>query len=262
MRYIFHNLERIKNNLKGKHLFLFLDCDGTLAPIAGAPEAAVIPPDTKKILSLLLRKRNCSIAVISGRAVSDVKRIFRLKNIIYSGNHGLQIEGPKIKRNLPVPASYRKILQRIKARIKQRLSGIKGVLLEDKKLSLALHFRLAAKRQLTFIKDAFRESIIPYSAENKIKTSTGKKVFEVRPPLDWDKGKVVLWLLAKLAQKRKDILPVYIGDDLTDEDAFRALRSKGLTVFVGSPGKSSAGYYLRDTREVAEFLRLIKDLKQ
>jgi trehalose-phosphatase len=83
------------------------------------------------------------------------------------------------------------------------------------------------------------------------------------PPVSWNKGKIVMWLLAKqeAVLRRKNILPVYIGDDLTDEDAFRALKTRGLTVFVGRPGKSCAGYYLKDTKEAGRFLRLISDLE-
>jgi len=263
MRYIFHNLERIKNNLKGKYLFLFLDCDGTLAPIAGSPDEAVISQKTKRLLGLLSQKKNCSVAIISGRALDDLKKKFGLKNIIYSGNHGLQIEGAGIRRELAVPRGYKKVLQRIKAQLKKALSGVKGVLIEDKKLSLSLHFRLAGKAQLPFIKHTFRRSTILYLAKNKIKVKGGKKVLEIMPPVDWDKGKIVLWLLARqaLALKKDGILPIYIGDDLTDEDAFNALKAKGLTVLVGKPRNSKADYYLKNTEEVTEFLRFIMDLK-
>ena len=262
MRYIFHDLEKIKKSLEGKYIFLFLDCDGTLAPIVNTPDKVIISQETKKLLGSLSQKKNCRIAIISGRTLADIKKRFGLKNIIYSGNHGFQIEGPKIKHELAVPLGYKKALWRIKTRLKEKLSGIKGVFVEDKKLSLALHFRLADKRQLSFIKTVFHESIILYLVKNKIKVRPGKKILEVRPPLRWDKGKIVLWLLSRqiFALKKDNILPIYIGDDLTDEDAFKALKNKGLTVFVGKPGNSKADYYLKNTEEVTKFLRLI-DLK-
>ncbi len=262
MRYIFHDLEKIKRSLEGKYIFLFLDCDGTLAPIVNTPDKVIISPETKKLLGSLSQKKNCRIAIISGRTLADIKKRFGLKNIIYSGNHGFQIEGPKIKHELAVPLGYKKALRRIKTRLKEKLSGIKGVFVEDKKLSLALHFRLADKGQLPFIKTVFHESIILYLLKNKIKVSPGKKILEVRPPLRWDKGKIVLWLLGRqiFALKKENVLPVYIGDDVTDEDAFKALKNKGLTVFVGKPGNSKADYYLKSTEEVIKFLRLI-DLK-
>lgn len=263
MRYLFGDLEKIKRSLKGKFLFLFLDCDGTLAPIADTPAKAVIPPETKILLDLLSRKDNCRIAIISGRALADIKKKVGLRNIIYSGNHGFQIEGPKIKHEMAISASYKEALRRIKARLKEKLSGIKGVFVEDKLLSLALHFRLADKKRVPFIKTVFHKSITFYSARDKIRVGSGKKILEVRPPARWDKGRVVLWLLArqKIISRKKNILPVYLGDDTTDEDAFRALRGKGLTVFVGKPAGSGAAYYLKNPKEVTKFLGWVSGLK-
>lgn len=242
---------------------MFLDCDGTLTPIVNTPNKVIISQKTRRLLDLLSRKKNCGIAIISGRSLDDIKKRVGLNNIIYSGNHGFQIEGPKIKHELAVPLGYKKVLQCIKAQLKEKLCGVKGVFVEDKKLSLALHFRLADKRQLTFIKTVFHESIILYLVKNKIKIRPGKKILEVIPPVHWDKGRIVLWLLARqvFALKKKNILPIYIGDDVTDEDAFKALKNKGLTVFVGETGNSKADYYLKDTKEVTKFLRLIMDLK-
>ncbi|MFA5351030.1 MAG: trehalose-phosphatase [Candidatus Omnitrophota bacterium] len=263
MRYVFNDLENIKINLADKYLYLFLDYDGTLTPIAGTPDKAIIPQRTKRLLDLLSKKKNCRIAVISGRALADIKKRIGLKNVIYSGNHGFQIDGPKIKHGLPVSPAYKKALLRIKTQLKEKLSGTKGIFIEDKGFSLALHFRLVDKGELSFVKTIFRKSIVPYLIRNKIKIRPGKKVLEVMPPVDWDKGKVVLWLLTRqiLAFKKKNIFPVYIGDDVTDEDAFRALKGKGLTIFVGKPGNSKADYYLKNAEEVVKFMRLIGDLK-
>ena len=263
MKNIFDYWDKLKEELGNKYIMLFLDYDGTLTPIVDTPNKAIIPQETKRLLSSLSKKKNCRIAIISGRTLVDIKKKFGLKNIIYSGNHGFQIEGPKIKHELAVPLGYKKALQRIKTHLKEKLSGIKGVFVEDKELSLALHFRLADKRQLPFIKTVFHESIIFYLVKNKIKITPGKRILEVRPPGHWDKGKIILWLLCRqmFELKKENVLPIYIGDDITDEDAFKALKSKGLTVFVGKPGNSKAGYYLKNTKEVAKFLRLISDLK-
>lgn len=262
MLYIFNHLEELKRKIRGRYLFLFLDFDGTLTPIVNTPDRAVISKEAKSLLDLLSRKNNCRIAIISGRVLLDIKRKLGLKDIIYSGNHGFQIEGPKIKYALAVPLSYQKALRRIKDQLKEKLSGIKGVFIEDKDISLAVHFRLADQKQVPFIKTIFHELTIVSSVKNKIKVKSGKKVLEVRPPVQWDKGKVVLWLLARqiFALKKGNILPVYIGDDVTDEDAFKVLKGKGLTVFVGKPGNSKADYYLKNSKEVIRFLRLISEL--
>ncbi|PIQ91104.1 MAG: trehalose-phosphatase [Candidatus Omnitrophica bacterium CG11_big_fil_rev_8_21_14_0_20_41_12] len=263
MRYIFDDLEKIQQDLKGKYLFLFLDCDGTLAAIADTPDQAIISQRTKKLLSLLSQKKNCRIAVVSGRSLDDIKKKVGLKNIIYSGNHGFQIDGPKIKHELVVPGGYKEVLRRIRVELKKKLSDVRGVLVEDKKLSLALHFRLAALKQLPLIRSVFSRSTAPYLKNNKIRIKPGKKVLEVGPPLAWNKGKIVLWLLARQAalSKKQRIIPVYIGDDVTDEDAFKALKNNGLTIFVGAGNNSQAKYYLKDVQDVYNFLKYILNLE-
>jgi trehalose-phosphatase len=263
MRYLFKDSNKIFKEAKGKYLSLFLDCDGTLAPIVDTPDKAVIPRRTKDLIIALSRKNNCSVAVISGRSLADIKKKCGIRGIIYSGNHGFQISGPKLRFTRSLAASYKKILRGIKSILKQRLSGIKGVLIEDKGVCLALHFRLASRDSLPFINSVFRQATAFFTAENKIIVKAGKKVMEVAPADGWGKGKIVLWIMAKQrsALKEKKIMPVYIGDDLTDEDAFKALKGRGVTIFVGKPGSSGADYYLRGTREVAKFLRLISGLK-
>lgn len=262
MRYVFDDLKKIKEHLKGQFLFLFLDCDGTLAPIAATPDEAVISQETRSLLKLLASKFNCKIAIISGRELEDIKKKINLKNLIYSGNHGLQIEGPKIKHELAVPVGYRKVLLSIKKQLNEKLAGIKGLIIEDKKLSLSLHFRIADLKQVPFIKNTFHEVTIIHAVRNKIKIKTGKKLLEIGPPIQWNKGKVVLWLLARQEtfSKIQKIIPIYIGDDVTDEDAFKALKKNGLTIFVGKPGNSQAKYYLKDPQEVTKFLYWISQI--
>ena len=146
-----------------------------------------------------------------------------------------------------------------------KLSAIKGIFIEDKGLSLSVHYRLADRIQIPRIKTILQEATILYALRDKIRIKSGKEVFEIRPWADWDKGKVVLWLLArwKFSLKGRDIVPIYIGDDKTDEDAFKVLKNKGLTIFVGSPNKDSfAQYYLKNTQEVKEFLKEILTIKE
>jgi len=261
--YLFSHLKELRKKIEGRYLFLFLDFDGTLPPIVKIPDKAIISREARNLLGLLAQKNNCKIAIISGRALPDIKKRLGLRNIIYSGNHGFQIEGPRIKYKLPVSLVYRKTLQQIKGQLERELYGVEGVSVEDKKFSLALHYRLAKKKCLKLIQAVFHEAVSMSLIKNKIRIRKGKKVLEVNPPANWDKGKAVLWLLAsqQFALKREAVLPVYIGDDVTDEDAFRVLKRRGLTVFVGSPGNSAANYYLKNPKEVIKFLRLISNLK-
>lgn len=256
MRHLFEDWDRIKQNLNNKFIALFLDYDGTISPIADNPETAFIPKETRQLLYKLLKSPVFRLAIISGRALKDIKEKIGIEGIIYAGNHGLEIEGPKIKFESSSSVRYKETLQRIKDGLNTKLSTIKGAFIEDKGLSLSIHYRLADRSQTAKLKALLRESTILYTAKDKIRIEEGKKVFEIRPAVEWDKGKVVLWLLArwKFSLHDKDIMPVYLGDDISDEDAFGILRNKGLTVFIGRPRPSYANYYLKDTREVYEFL--------
>lgn len=262
MRYLFNEWDAVKDKINNKYLFIFLDFDGTLASIASSPDKAALSKKAKELLIKLSANRRLKIAFISGRAIGDLKNKVRIKSFIYAGNHGLEIGGPRIDFRPVVPRGYRTALERIKNELERKISSIDGAFVEDKGLSLSLHYRLVNNLRVPLLKTIFHETVILFLVKNRVKIKTGKMVLEVRPPIEWDKGKVVLWLLArqKSALKDKTVFPVYIGDDATDEDAFKALKRKGLTVFVGRPGNSKAGYYLKNTKEVTNFLRLITDM--
>lgn len=264
MDYLFASWEKIKERLEDKYIFIFLDYDGTLTPIVDRPKKAVISTRVKGLLRKLSNSSRLKLALISGRALKDIKNKIGVRNIIYSGNHGLEIEGPKIKFEATVSFRYKAILKRIKDDLKKKLVPIKGAFVEDKGLSLSLHYRLVVKENIPQVETIFHETVILYLLRDKIKIKAGKKVLEVRPPSEWDKGRVVLWLLGRqiFALKEKALVPIYIGDDKTDEDAFKALKGKGLTVFVGKPKPSDAQYYLKDTSEVMEFLKRILEIQK
>lgn len=259
MEHLLTQWPKLKNTAEGRFLFLFLDYDGTLAEIAARPEEAAISEEAKGLLEELSKRPDVKIAVISGRALKDIKSAIGLENIVYVGNHGLEIEGRKIKFESQVQPQSKADIRRIKEELSAKLSQIKGVFVEDKALTLSIHYRMADKKDVLKLKDIFDEVAGPYARAGKIKVTSGKKVFEIRPPVMWDKGRAALWLLARqqVVSGEDKVLPVYIGDDVTDEDAFRLLRKKGLTVFIGSDEHSSAEYYLKGTSEVLDFLRAI-----
>lgn len=260
--YLFSNCDRVKRTLQGKFIYLFLDYDGTLAPIAKTPAKAFMPKETKKLLRRLSEMPNCKLAVISGRALKDIERRVGLKNnTAYVGNHGFEIKGPNIKFNSPVPVQYQKTIKEIRAKLGKRLSPINGVFVEDKGFSLSVHYRLAAKNNIRKVKDELHAALLMYEARGYVRVKPGKMVFEIRPPLAWDKGKAVLWLLARqkfaMRKNKREIIPIYIGDDISDEDAFNVLKDRGWPIRVGKLEKSDARYYLKDTAEVTRLLKLI-----
>ena len=264
MEYLFSHFEKLKNRLSGKFVLLFLDYDGTLTPIVETPDKAVISQNTKDLLNELSTSPRCRVAIISGRSLSDIKGLVGLKDIIYAGNHGLEIEGPKIKFESQVSPRLKSIIRHIYEDMVSKLSKIKGVLIEDKGLTISVHYRLVEKKDIQEFLSIFTEVTDTYIVRDKVKINSGKKVYEIRPPVIWDKGKVVLWLLARqqfLVGEDK-IFPIYIGDDVTDEDAFRVLKNKGLTLFVGKPNISEAQYYLENTEEVIEFMKRILESKK
>lgn len=263
IKHLFDTWDTIKNDLNNRYICLFIDYDGTLTPIVETPDKAVVAQETKDLLNRLSKAPYCRVAIISGRALKDLKSIVGLRDIIYVGNHGLEIEGPKIKFESPVALRYKRVIEHIKDDLQLKLSTTKGAFIEDKGLSLSVHYRLVDEKNIQGFLSIFNEITDPYIVRDKIKISSGKKVYEIRPPVIWDKGRVVLWLLARqqfLLGENK-IFPVYIGDDVTDEEAFKVLRNKGISIFVGEPKKSNAQYYLKNTQEVKDFLSRIAQLQ-
>lgn len=265
MQYLFDVWDVLSLRLRRKNLFLFLDYDGTLVPIAASPEKAVLADETRQALSRLAGLPGIRLAIISGRSIKDIKKMVGISGIIYVGNHGLEIEGPKIRFLSPLSGRYRSMLEGIRDKVRAGLSAVKGTFVEDKGLILAVHYRLADERKAPLVKTIVHEAVITYLVKNRLKIRPGKKVMEIIPPVEWNKGKVALWLLGreKFRLDDKEVVPLFVGDDTTDEDAFRALAGRGVTIFVGEPKTASAArYYLNSSREVRKLLGCVAELRQ
>jgi trehalose 6-phosphate phosphatase len=262
MRYLFRALSKIKPLLTNKPIFLFLDYDGTLTPIRQKPALGIITKRAKNILCELSKIPGCKLAVISGRCLKDISRLVGLENVIYGGNHGLELKGPQVRFRSPVAKKYRVILEQISRNLRNKLRSIKGVLIENKGLSLSIHYRQVAPKNIPAVKSIFCRATAFNLWRNEIRVRPGKMVFEVFPPVNWNKGKAILWLLQNLPVREDvPVFPIYIGDDFTDEDAFKLLKNNGLTVFVGKPKKTHARYYVTNTSEVLDFLLWVVNLK-
>jgi trehalose 6-phosphate phosphatase len=261
MRYLFSVLDKIEAALANSPVFLFLDYDGTVTPIRKKPALGRISNRTKKLLAELSKLPFCKLAIISGRTLKDVRKMVGLKGVIYSGNHGLEMQGPAIKFRSPVSKKHKNIIRRLRRRLAANLRHIKGVLIEDKGLSLSVHYRLVSAKDRPLVKAVFGQITLPYARRNQIYIKPGKMVLEAFPPVEWNKGKAVQWLLRN-AGAGKSTIPVYIGDDVADEDAFRFLKKRGLSIYVGKPGTSCARYYVKNTDEVCEFLSFIAKLNK
>ena len=263
MNHLFVEWNKLKTKFKNKFIYLFLDYDGTLTPIVDTPEKAVLHREVKEILKKLTINSKCKIAIISGRSLKDIKNKIGLNNIFYVGNHGLEIEGGKIKFESRNSSEIKLIIRQIREDLSNRLSTFKGVFIEDKGLTLSFHYRLADKKGMTSIKKIFDEVTHLYLTQNKIKINPGKMVYDIKPLVTWNKGTAVLLLLEQQRTliREEPVIPIYIGDDVMDEDAFEVLKDKGLTIFVGEPCKSKARNYLKDHTEVTKFLNQILEIQ-
>jgi len=257
MHYLWSRWPEIQKQIRSrKNLLLLLDYDGTLTPIAPTPRQARLSPQTKLVLRRLSRKPNVTIAVISGRALADLKRIVGLRNLAYAGNHGLELWWQDKRRIVRIPRALKKAVSEVTRILSRVRRDFDGVVMENKGLSLSFHYRLVKAKGLTRVKKEFWNRVMPFVRSGTIRVVKGKRVFEVRPNVPWAKGHAALWFMKELASP--SCLPIYIGDDQTDEDAFRMLK-RGTTIRVGEHYKSKAKYYVRRVREVIRFLEWLED---
>ena len=259
MKYLFEHWDRIKERIKRSRLMLFLDFDGTLAPIAQTPEAAILPAENRELLKVLATSNACTVVIVSGRALDDVKHKIGLEHILYVGNHGLEVSELRHEPEYTFLPHFRVKLERVREELIKRLTEIAGVVVEDKKVTVAIHYRMADTESIPRVAAIVHETVLALDRDNEVRIAPGKMVLELCPTAGCDKGAVVSWLLAKEEQRLcgAGLYSAYIGDDRTDEDAFKVLKNNGLTVFVGPPGISQAEYYLSSTQEVSRLLRLL-----
>ncbi len=246
------------------HILLLADYDGTLATIVGRPEDALLSPDARRKLRALAAKKDYSVGVISGRQLAEVKSLVDIKGLYYSGNHGLEIEGPGLDYVHPRADSARPVMRELAAKLAEALGNITGIIIQEKGLSLSVHYRLAPAKEAVVTAAVKRITARPLEA-GLIKVYPMKKLWEIRPTVDWDKGKAVQYIGGQIkdALQLSRLLTVYLGDDTTDDDVFKILHlPDGWGVFVsGEKAASSACYYLNSVAEVEEFLGRLLELK-
>jgi len=227
----------------GRPLALFLDYDGTLTPIVERPEDAVLDERTRVALRLLASRH--AVAVVSGRDLEDLRMRVGIDGLAYAGSHGFDIEGPGVRRVQEASPALQAA-----AELERDTAAMPGVQVERKRFAVSLHYRRARAADVPALDAAVERALARHTG---LRRTGGKKIFELRPDVDWDKGHAVLWLIEALGLQA--CLPVYIGDDLTDEDAFRALEGKGVGICVqAAPHPTAANYSLPDPAAVRELL--------
>ncbi len=240
------DIVRLADWLGARAPALFLDYDGTLADIAPRPEMAVLPAEMRARVGRVAT--GSPTAVVSGRDLQDVKALVGLPDLIYAGSHGLDIEAPSGVHRFG--DEFRPAIERAQAALERALAHIEGAFVQPKRYAITVHTRLvdpAAKPEVA----AVVKSVL--AGEPTLRWMGGKEMHELRPDMPWDKGKAVLHLID--VEGLGDRFPVYIGDDVTDEDAFRAISDRGLGIMVGHHGTpTAAAVRLRDVAAVGIFL--------
>jgi trehalose-phosphatase len=260
VKHLFEDWDHIQARIRqARNLFFFLDYDGTLAPIASRPELAFCPPETKGNLERLRDLAGIHLAVVSGRALEDLREKVGIQGIIYVGNHGLEIENPAGKHKRILSPAWAKELKKITRNLQRSLKEIPGMLFEEKGPTLSVHYRNVDPGFFDRIPQAVEEELQRW--EERWRTTSGKMVLDIRPSVGFHKGDAVREILKAVPSSGR--LPVYLGDDQTDEDAFRVLKGRGISVLVGPAGHpSEADFFLRSPDDVQEFLSRCLELRK
>lgn len=233
----------------GCDLAIFLDYDGTLTPIVNDPEKALLSDSMRQTLRVLANRT--PVAILSGRDLDDVRRRVDIDGIIYAGSHGFDIAGPGELRK-EVATEFLVELDLAERQLRKQLAGIPGARVERKRFSIAAHYRTVKESDLP----SLHRIVNGVAARHReLRSMEGKKIYELQPHIDWDKGKAMLWLLKILSPNNAKNRAIYVGDDRTDEDAFRALKKRGVAILVSDePRPTAASYLLRNSSEVERFL--------
>jgi len=247
----FDRLDAIVRAARDRRVTLFLDFDGTLSPIVDRPEEALLPAPTRALLANIAKRR--TVAVVSGRDLEDVRDRVGLDDVIYAGCHGFRLSGPGgLDEEHPAAAASLPALERAARRLASSVGGIRGVQIERKRFGIAVHYRRAGEGVAGRVSEAVERAV---SGESSLRVTRGRKVREVRPAVDWDKGRAIAWIEEVLGLDRNRLYPIFVGDDVTDEDAFRAVAGRGIGIVVrGREGESAASCVLDDPDAVRRFL--------
>lgn len=230
---------------------VFLDYDGTLTPIRPRPEQATLAGSMRDAVERLARR--CFVAVVTGRGMADVRALVELPQLYYAASHGFEITGPG-RSFVPQP-TLRPTFDALLPRVEQLVAEFDGALAEHKGFSISVHYRLTPPEQVPAL-EARIDRLLAEHAD--LRKGLGKKVFELRPAIDWHKGAAVRWLLEHAAGADAagsgPLLPLYIGDDRTDEDALAAVADDGVGIFVGQPDWPSAARFGLSGSDAVEVL--------
>jgi trehalose 6-phosphate phosphatase len=249
-RPLFDDIDRIAAQVAlAPHIILYVDFDGTLASIVEEPALAGLSPHMDRVVRALADNPGVSVAVLSGRDRADLQARLPIPGLIYAGNHGLEINGHGFIFVEPTAAQCAQAMKDIAAEISRRVHSIEGALVEDKGLTVSIHYRMVSEYKVEEVRRVVHAVLA--ASNHPFQLNAGDKVYEIRPRVYWNKGTAVEWIRQQL--DKPGALAIYVGDDTTDEDAFAVLPDD-ITIKVGGSGETAAHYSLADTAEVRKFL--------
>jgi len=266
MKYLFGNIQTVDALLNAREKTILLtDFDGTLTPIQKHPDLVNLSEEIRQILIKYSQNKAIFLGIITGRSLKQIKKLVNIPEILYVANHGIEIEGPGIHYVSKEAGKARYILWHIYMRLFKSLKHIEGMHIEDKGFSISLHYRAVKKKgDIEFVTSTLHAITKPFLDRKMLSLSTGKMVYEIRPPVEWNKASTIQWLLAHYfpLEFSENALLIYLGDDKADIEVFDSLRGKGLTIFVGNPSDTStAEYYVHSPEEVRVFLEHLYEQK-
>jgi alpha,alpha-trehalase len=243
-------LDRIDEIRASGRMAVFLDYDGTLTPIVERPEDAVLSDGTRSALVDLAEV--CPVAIVSGRDLDEVREMVSIDSIHYAGSHGFDIAGPEVTAQRGT--EYLPDLDQAQHELEVALATVPRTWVERKRFSVAVHYRQADPADEPAVQHAVTR--VHTKHQDRLAMSSGKKIFELRPAIDWHKGRALSWLADQLGLDEPDRTRMYIGDDTTDEDAFREIADDGIGIVVTDTARrTAASYRLRGPSEVRTFLQ-------
>lgn len=251
----FERFEELLNFAKADDVVLCLDYDGTLSPIVENPKDAVMSGEMRQRVKSIAQQ--LPVAIVSGRGLSFIREQVALDEVYYAGSHGFEIMGPdNFQHELPEAKGALPLLDATEKELNEQLAGIEGAEVERKKFGIAIHYRRVEEEQRLKVKQAVQEIA---GREPQLQAGRGKMVLELRPNIDWHKGKAIHFIASHLGEPEQPGPILYIGDDITDEDAFRAIKN-GAGILVGSHDEDSAAdYRLKNVAEVEKFLKKLNE---
>lgn len=249
-RHLLKNLDMLKEIMEERRISLFLDYDGTITPIVARPEKAAITYQMREILKTL--SRAYPTAIISGRGLSDVRSRVGVDQLTYAGNHGTEIWSPAYTMIFDAGGAYKRSLAALVPQLEELVRDHRGVIMEHKGQSITMHYRLLDARSAAVFAEKYARVVEKAASSGEVKLAKSKKAFEIRPNAEWNKGSAVRWLMQR--KSFQGTFPVYIGDDETDKDGYRAVKGLGMSVHVGSEIEE-ADYYLVAQTEVRTLLK-------